>query len=87
MNRYKCIRKQKEDGFKAYVQRIDLEEILSLKQDSKRKKGRMDANVCTCFPFGGKNTLLEMIFQKGVYSSKSPLLHRLLKHLRNTLAC
>lgn len=44
---------------KAYVQRIDLEEILPLlKQDSKRKKGRMDANVCTRFHLVARITLL-----------------------------
>lgn len=39
------------------------------------------------FVFGSKNRTTEMIFQKSVYTTQSPLLHRMLKHLRDMPAC
>lgn len=52
-----------EEGSRAWVQRFDLAKrrnTFLLKQNSTRRKERMDANVGT---FGRKNHTTEMIFQ------------------------
>ena len=59
----------------------------SIKAGPQEKEGKNECKCIYMFVFGSKNRTTEMVFQKGVYTTKSPLLHRMLKHLRNMLAC